>query len=526
MTERQKKERLLALLEEKKRRQSILYWVQGKVNENGKPYTFHQHEFQRDILDDFSPEIAVMKASQIGLSTAMIMKCRYMQETTNYNIIYTLPTLQNDVQKFVPSKVDMIIDKNGWQYDRSTTYQKIYRDSVWFFGATSGEKEAISSTADVLVHDEIDRSDLNVIDVYKSRLGHSEYGRRWQLSNPSVPSASPDTPNISYLWGQSDQKYWFVKCSCGQGNFGGWQYMTWPDSFDMERRIYRCIHCGKEITPDMIGAGQWVAKYPGKRISGYWIPRMCAGWQTADRIIGEYEDRKTDAFFWNFVLGLPYMQADVVINRQLIMQNLIEGRVPDYASVVIGVDVGAKLHIVIGDMGGIFRVVEGDWETLEALYTLHQPRMVVIDAHPEITKAKEFQKKHKGRVLRCYYRSEKNQVKPAQSETYTVDYDTGEITAWRTEAIDLLIQDLAERRVFFYVNDWLTSITPIFSGGGKRNSSYVEHWESMYLAKDEETEVRSWEHTGPDHFAHASVYWWLAKSLVKPSTKKHKVRRQ
>ena len=96
---RKQKEELLLLLEERERRRSILYWLNGKVNEKGIPVTLEEHEFQKDIWEDFSPLIYVRKAAQIGVSTVFILKCLYLLERFGYNIIYTLPTLMNDVNK-------------------------------------------------------------------------------------------------------------------------------------------------------------------------------------------------------------------------------------------------------------------------------------------------------------------------------------------------------------------------------------------------------------------------------------------
>jgi hypothetical protein len=527
-TSRAAKEELYHLLQEKRNRQSILNWLEGKVNENGVPITLKGHEFQRAIWEDFSPVMTIMKASQIGISTVFILRSVYMLKRYAYNIIYTLPTLMNDVAKFVPSKFDPIITKNNIKMDRSTTTQKQIGNGFLFLGGTFSEKEGIMSTADVLIHDELDRSNLDVVDTYKSRLGHSLYRRRWYFSNPSVPSDSPDRPNVNYWWNRSDQKHWFVKCDCGQGNYGGWQFMSWPESFDMDNRRFICQHCGREITADMISAGQWVAKYPDRPVSGYWISRMCAPWMTAGDIISEFEEAMTMSYFYNFVLGLPYLGADVQIGREIIMQNLTEST-PDMDITVMGIDVGVTNHVVIGNSKGIIRVADCSWDDLPAFMTLYDPRMVVIDAMPEITKAKEFQKRYKGRVLRCYYRAEQAKSKPAQVDTYEVDWDKGTMSAWRTEAIDLLIEELANHQVLYYVGSHIGPDVPIFAGGkpAKKGSSYVEQWESLYLVRDEDYDppVRSWEHSGPDHFAHATVYWWLAKQVAGPK-QKHKVRVQ
>ena len=242
--------------------------------------------------------------------------------------------------------------------------QKHIGMGFWFFGGTMSEKEGISTQADVTVHDEVDRSNIEVIGTYKSRIGHSKYRRRWFFSNPSAPKRGVDDG-----WLRSDQKHWMLKCECGRGNFGGWQYLDWPANVDYKHKRYVCVHCGREITSEMRRQGRWVAKYPGKDISGYWVSQMMAPWiPCADLIESEITD--SVAYFNNFVLGTPYLGSDATVSREVILKNLSSAR-PDTSEVFIGVDVGSQLHIVIGNREGIFKVATGDWKALDAFMQLY-----------------------------------------------------------------------------------------------------------------------------------------------------------
>jgi len=512
---RKQKEELCILLGEKKKRRSILNWVDGMVNENGVPVTLEKHEFQRGIWEDFSERLYVRKAAQIGVSTIFIFKCLYLLERFGYNIIYTLPTLMNDVQKFVPSKVDPIIKANGFKMERDTITQKQLGRGFWFFGGTMSEKEGIMTTGDVTVHDEVDRSNLEVIGTYKSRLGHSQYKRRWFFSNPSAPKRGVDEG-----WLRSDQKHWFVKCECGRGNFGGWQFLDWPANVDFSNKRYICIHCGREITDEMRRQGQWVAKYPSREISGYWVSQMMAPWIPCSSLI-EDELNESPQFFYNFVLGLPWLGTDSTINRDVILRNLSDARA-DTFDVFMGVDVGQVLHVVIGNREGIFKVCTSNWNELDAFMRLYDCRHVVIDAMPETTKAKEFRAAWPGRVKLCYYRSPTTRM-PGSQDIYTVNYKEQTVSAMRTEVIDRVIAEYAENRLRVFISP---SEPRLIGGGGlKRGESFLEHWENMYLFHDEEKGYKTWEHSGPDHFAHASVYFWLARQIG-GSREKHKVRVQ
>lgn len=505
MTSRHKLEleyKLLTMETELKRREDILFWLTGKVNENGIPLTLERHEFQRAIWQDWSEQLYVRKAAQIGVSTIFILKCLYLLERQGYNIIYTLPTLMNDVMKFVPSKVDPIIEKNGFKLDKDSVTQKRIGNGFWFFGGTFSEKEGIMTTADLLVHDELDRSNLEVVGTYKSRLGHSQYKRRWFFSNPSAPKRGVDEG-----WHRSDQKHWFIKCSCGEGNFGGWQYLDWPINVDHKNKIYICQHCRREITDEMRQNGQWVAKYPDRDISGYWVSQMMAPWIPCSSLI-EDELNELPAYFNNFVLGLPYIGADLTITRDILLRNLSDA-VPDTSNCFVGVDVGQRLHIVAGNKEGILKVYTGDWSLLDKIMNIYNPRQVVIDAMPETTKAKEFRARYPGRVKLNYYKPPTNRI-PSSQEVFDVNTKEQTVSTYRTEVLDKAIADFANGRIRIF----MSANEPLFIGGGiKKGESFVEHWESLYLVHDEEKDIKTWEHSGPDHFAHATVYYWLARQI-------------
>lgn len=497
-----------------KTQRAILSWALSKKNEKGQLITLADHEFQRDIWEDFSLIMAIRKAAQIGISTIFILKCIWLLERYGYNIIYTLPTLQNDVRKFVPAKVDPLLEQNGYKPDKNNMTLKQIGNGFWHFGGTHGEKEGISTTADILLHDEVDRSNLEVVGTYKSRLGHSTYGRRWFFSNPTAPKRGVDE-----WWLKSDQKHWFLKCECGTGNFGGWQYLDWPQNVDYEGKRYICIHCGREITDDMRRQGKWVAKYPGREVSGYWMSKMIAPWiPCADLINDEMET--TPQYFNNFDLGKPYIGADVTINRDMILRNIRADK-PDLSNVFFGIDVGGRLHVTIGNDTGITKMLACSWADVEALMNLYQPRQVVIDALPETTKATEFRKNYPGKVKLCYYDTQESARKPKSLDHYEVDYAEQVVLAKRTACIDMVIKDMQAGKINFY----MPHNEPMLVGGSgiRKNESYVDHWESMYLMSDEEKGIYTWEHSGPDHFAHSTVYYWIARQIG-GSKEKHKVR--
>jgi hypothetical protein len=311
-----------------------------------------------------------------------------------------------------------------------------------------------------------------------------------------------------------------IKCDCGQGNYGGWQYLSWPQNVDYKNKRYVCVHCGREITDSMRQGGEWVRKYPSRDISGYWVSQMMAPWIPCSRLINE-EAEASKQFFYNFVLGLPYIGSDKTVNRDLILRNT-STKEPD-GSFFIGIDVGSVLHVVIGTSKGITKACTVDkWEDLDAFMASLDPRQVVVDALPETHEVKKFQDKYPNRVKICYYR--KPQVsKPQDKDLFTIDYKDGVVVAKRTEVIDDLIDKFTKGEILIYINPK----EPILIGGSgvKKGDSFAEQWESLYRYKDEEKGVVTWEHSGPDHFAHATVYYYIACKIGGTGIK-HKVRVQ
>ena len=151
---------------------SIIEWIAKKsiVNEKGEPLDFYNRPFLLDILRDWSPEIVVVACAQVGKSVTFITKVIFAVKYALFNIIYTFPT-DDDVRGFVASKVNKFIQANKQEFDgmdSDNIERKEINGRFIFFQGTVSKSAGISDTADVLVHDEISRSDQNKIQTYIS----------------------------------------------------------------------------------------------------------------------------------------------------------------------------------------------------------------------------------------------------------------------------------------------------------------------------------------------------------------------
>lgn len=471
---------------------SVIEWIDQNhvLNERGLPIEFRNHLFLYDIYNDWSQIQAIPKAAQIGFSTLAILKTLFAASKKKHNIIYTLPTV-GDANQFVSEKVNQIIRLNpaiaATVIDKDNLEQKKVGERFIYYRGTFTEKAALMFSSDLNVYDEEDRSDPKVIDQYESRLQYSTYKGQWHFSNPSFPNVGSHK-----FWLLSDMKHWFIKCkSCGLE-----QYLDWEKNVDFEREIYICQKCHNELTNEDRRVGRWVKKWQGKDVSGYWINQMMACWLTAKELIKAFNDKPKD-YFYNFVLGLPYIGSDIVVDADMVLRNvtMVESTKKD---VCIGVDVGLEKHVVIGTPYGIFKVFKTkDWGDIEREF-LKYDAVMVIDALPDLTEPRRLMRKYKGKV---FLNTFKEGTAGNEIITFKKDKDYGVVVSDRTRIIQKFIDELADLNVQFHMkNDEL--------------GEYIDHWKSMYRVQEEDkihNPIIRWESsTNVDHYVFASIYWLIA----------------
>ncbi|KKK95756.1 hypothetical protein LCGC14_2669600, partial [marine sediment metagenome] len=283
----------------------ILDWIYRHdiKTEDGIPLDWYNHSYMMDVYDEMAKcekKIVCYKAAQVTFSTAAILTTLWIAKNKGIDIIYTLPTA-DDVKQFAGGKINRIIAQNPilqkWVKDKDTVEQKTVGNSIIYYRGTWTQKTAMMVSSDLNVYDEVDTSKQDIIEQYATRLQHSDLKLEWYFSHPSVPGNG-----VSRHWHKSDQRHWFIQCEhCRK-----WQYMNWPESFDLEKREYICKSCKGVISDDVRRSGKWVKKYKDREMVGFWIPLFICPWISASEIIKYYEDKPAD-YFWNKVLGLPYV---------------------------------------------------------------------------------------------------------------------------------------------------------------------------------------------------------------------------
>lgn len=481
---------------------SIHAWIQEEKikNEKGDLIDFKNHLFQFDIYRDTSKDIAVRKAAQVGMSTCQIIKNHYDARHQKMDIIYTLPT-DNDVKVFVGGKVNRIIANNPGMLadvaDKDSIEQKRVRESMIYFRGTFTKKAAIMITADRLAHDELDSSKLDIISDYQSRLQHSKFKQTHVFSHPDIPGTGVDA-----WWNKSDQKHWFVKCPhCNKRQFLSWDLEDPKKmSVSLEKRIFVCKSCGKELPDYARATGEWVAKYPSRKVSGYWIPLLIAPWVSASELIDKFEDRETTPWFWaTRVLGIPYADGASKLLQDHFTQNLTnELYAPDKNErVVIGVDTGLSIDYVIGNASGLFGYGEcKDYAELDAFMDRWPRAVAVVDAGGDLVASRKFRDRWPGRVFFCYTGGDR---KTSSFVRWGKGEESGSVVADRNRMIQFVVDEFRNKKLPVHgnIDDWY---------------DYYNDWANLSRIKvlDSDTNVvkgYKWVRSGRDHKALATVYW-------------------
>lgn len=474
-------------------------------NEAGIPIEFEKHYFLYDIYNDLSQLQVVLKPPQIGMTVLQLIKTLWVAMKKKLDIIYTLPT-SADVHDMAGGKVNRIIAQNpilnGWVKDHDTVEQKSVGDNIIYYRGTYTAKAAMMVSSQLNVHDEVDASDASVITQYETRLEAQNDGMRWYFSHPSVAGFGVDIQ-----WQQSDKKEWFITCPHCRDE----HVMTYPESINFNTKEYICKHC-KQVLPDKVRQyGDWRnqdgVKWDGHivgnyKFSGWHVSQMMCEWISAENIIDKSNDpNKTQQYFWNYVLGMPYVGSENKIEPNTVLSNITNDVNSQDDRVVIGVDTGLPIHYTIANKEGVFfngkckppSDTYNPYAELERYLVRFPKSIMVADQGGDLIGIRLLQAKYPGRVFLCYYRKDR---KSKDMIRWGEGKDLGIVVVDRNRMIQMIVEqmrDLGRIRLHGTREDW---------------QEFALHFGNIYrVAKETPFGVEYiWERNGPDHFVHTLVY--------------------
>lgn len=489
-----------------------LWVIKHKIkNEAGFPIDFTKRKYLYQIYNDLSPLQVILKPPQIGMTVCNTLKSLYVAKKLKRQIIYTLPT-QGDVQDMVGGSFNRIIAQNpilmSWVKDHDTVEQKSVGDSMIFYRGTFTAKQAMMIPSGLNIHDEVDASDPQVINQYETRLQAQEDGGwRWYFSHPSLKGHG-----IDVYWEQSDKKEWFIKCpNCNEE-----QTLTWPESVNVDGGYYQCQNCNKSLDDSSRISGRWKPTATGE-FSGYHISQLMLYNKSAKDIIQAYNDPQKDKqYFYNYVLGLPYIGSEDRIEPSIILRNCIDRMDAQEAlnnnlPSVLGADTGHGIHYVIMNKFGLafydhvtkITASKDPYDDIRALLKRFPRLFAVFDQGGDLIGVRKLQAEYPGRVFLCFYRK---------------DRKTSELVQWgKDEEYGKVMVD-RNRLMTLQVEQWRDIGRLVPNGTTEEWAEFASHYGNMYREKVEIKETpgkddRSlygneyvWKRNGPDHYCHATSY--------------------
>jgi hypothetical protein len=499
----------------------------------GRPFRMDNHLYLKEIYECTDLEIILMKASQMGASEWLVSYAAYICDEKDGTVLYLFPT-EGHVSDFSTARLGpaieaseylskIVIDGSGQGGQRGSdriSLKRIRDRFLYFRGSkvqADGKAPQLKSIdADVLIMDEVDELDPRAPAIAKKRLGHAkdDLGNVLWVSTPTYPGVG-----IHAEFLESDQRKWFVKCdACGERQsleidqvVNEWDDLGRPVEWNgrLDNRAWvACRNCGAEL--NRLGDGEWVAEHPEADRTGFHLTKLFSAQTPLIQVVKDLdtvdENKRREAY--NQHLGIPYTpRGGSLDSERLDACRRDYGHGPNYfRTCYMGVDVGRVLHVTVRTSEGFqdretmqLYAGESTWEHLPNLVKIYRPRIIVCDALPETTKAREFQQNYpRNMVWLAYYpnmpqgsKKEENMIWNPRERTVLLD---------RTRVID-------ETLAGFY---GMTSTLPAHIRGVR--DYYKQMMSSIRTLKEDATgqQVAKYIETGPDHFLHSEVYAYVA----------------
>jgi hypothetical protein len=490
----------------------LALWAVRKIRLDGRPFSFVGHEYLRAIYDDTAPHLVLSKAAQIGGTSWAILRAIHSC-ILGLNVMYFFPT-RTDVLDFGRSRVNPLLQDNPFlrklMTDTDTVGLKRIGDAHLYLRGMQSSVGMKSVPADLVVFDELDESEPQAKAMARERLGHSDYKRIIELSNPSLPDYG-----IDEAYQKSDQRHWTIRCdACGT-----WAALDkeFPAKLGQEVRILRvlpdgrviraCPNCESELD---VAAGEWVADFPSRPIHGYRISQLFSSKIDPAEILGEYRTTRYPDRFYNLKIGVAWADLERRLDAASVLslctdEPFAEGAGKDSVWHSMGVDTGRALHVVIQRTESFGNNPERivyigechEFSELDRLMKQFDVGTCVIDGLPETHATREFAKRHDRKVHLCFFQE-------GQRGEPKWDSPAHQVVVNRTEALDASRRAIREKLVL------LPRRQPLVE-------TFAQHLtcDAKVLDEDEDTGIKRYRYikTGVNHFSLAFTYSWLASQM-------------
>lgn len=345
---------------------NLSHWIARNTFLDGKKFSFKDHEFQQTVIDDPAKTINVVKIAQVGLSEIFarwgIAACTTQE---NFTLIWTFPS-SNDAEKFCKARLDPLIAgspeiRRAISSDvNSMELKQFGLNSFCYIRGTMSETGALSVPADMLIHDEFDRSDMGNIAAYISRLQHKPTKILRRFSTPTVEKFG-----ISKASETSKRKREMWTCSCCNhkwlpsyftdihipGFSGAKKEIT---KFNIKNIRYReavllCPKCGRQPDPG-IQHREWVFENASDNyddITYFISPFSAPAIITPSYLVHASTQYEKWSEFVNQGLGLTSEESSETLTNKDVVDSMKASNLDTAEVHGLGVDLGLVCHLVV-----------------------------------------------------------------------------------------------------------------------------------------------------------------------------------
>ena len=497
---------------------NIVPWAES-ILLDGRQFSLEGHEYQRDILTENAKRQVFLKGAQVGITSIQMLKTLHGLISGRYpqGALYLFPS-RGDVQDFSRGRFNPLINDNPdvAAYVQDTDAQGIKRigkSMLYMRGARAtarigGMKRSATALksipVDRLCMDERDEMASDMVDLALERMSHSAIQEEIHLSTPTIPDYGVDK-----LFHGSDQRHWFLKCSkCGKETCLELEFPGCLEELSDGRVIRLCQRCrDREIHPK---DGRWVPSYSdrAKDLVGWRISQLNSMFVDPGKILKLYRDPPNGNL--SEVMNSKLAQAHIAAENRLTVSEVLGlcGIAPIASSdsdlCYLGCDVGSLLHVVIGkrhyDKAGqiVYIGTVKDFNDLDGLMKKFNVARAVIDALPETRLAKDFAKRHNGKVFCCFYQEH-------QKGGYAWNEKELTVSANRTESLDASHHEMSNGEL-------------VLPAECETQHEFARHCANVarVLQTDPETGSSRYVYiqTGPDHYRHAFNYECMARQFA------------
>ena len=420
----------------------VVRYLEDKTFLKGDRFSFKDHEFQETILTDTSSEVNVQKCAQVGMSEAMaryaLAVCRVMPY---FSVILTMP-YKDDAANFAKTRLDPIITetpdlRDNMDNDLNNSEVKGIENSLLYMRGCSGTTAALSVPADMLIHDEVDRSDADIIGQYQSRIKHSKYKLTRKFGTPTL-----DGKGIALAMTTSKRHRMACICNHCQNKFvpsfhlhviiPGYNDGTAEQKGDLrdinkfniskinwqDARL-ECPGCHQEPSLQMEHR-EWICENPQDDYTaiGYYVtPFEVPNVVSISSLILEITKYKSWGEFVNQALGETISNEESQLTTTDVTGAMFPGSLDSSEMHNMGIDVGQICHIAVGrrTQDDVLLVVHRErckLDNLKArkveLKRKYRCIITVIDSYPETHMVHQMQKADKNLFGAQYHESRKN----------------------------------------------------------------------------------------------------------------------